>query len=150
MNALKIRQSALTCILSGTLSASGGGLISNWLNLLGDQDESFTTKKTPGIFTVDNFSSTATLNRSFLLATLYYFILVIQEQDISSSNSAGKMSASIRSGHAVITILQLFNFLSQQLDPSIDFFQEISYVILSVLHIRPVLKYSNSLKDKKL
>ena len=84
MNAPQISRSWLTCTLSGALSASGGGLIAEWWNLLEDPSSSsatpapgrFITLSTPRVFApVDHWGVTATLNRSFLLSLLYVAIV---------------------------------------------------------------------------
>ena len=135
MNAPQIRQSFFTCIFCGTLSASGGGIIAEWFNLLGTGDSAFTTKLTPKIFGIEQYKATATLNRSFLLSILYLSLI--------------RTDASKQFGHAVIALVQVIHFLTQQWAPNVDIFQDISTVVLRCLGIKSVVEFSIQKKKSR-
>mmetsp|Transcript_10500 Transcript_10500/g.14493 ORF Transcript_10500/g.14493 Transcript_10500/m.14493 type:complete len:239 (+) Transcript_10500:174-890(+) len=135
VNTQQIRQSLYTCIFCGTLSASGGGMIAEWFNLFGTGDSTFTTKLTPKIFAIEQYKITATLNRSFLLSILYLSFI--------------RADFSKQFGHAVLALLQVIHFLTQQMVPSIDIFQDISFLVLQCLGIKSVIDYSSTKLKKK-
>jgi uncharacterized membrane protein YeiH len=132
VNSERISQSAITCILCGTLSACGGGLLTDWLGLLRPK-QAFTATATPSMFIPGKYGSTATLNRSFLLAVLYFCLL----------NQHGYLPWSYQMpkelGHLVIGAIQVLHCLvSGALFPGLDVFQLIStFILQSVLMITP-------------
>ena len=77
-NAAKYSQSALTCILAGTLSASGGGIIADCLSLV--QSPSFVWRS-PTLLqnTPQGDAAARVLTRSFFLSSLYYVLLLPAE-----------------------------------------------------------------------
>eukprot|EP01038_Epipyxis_sp_PR26KG_P006774 gene6774-9278_t len=75
VNAADIRKSSLVCIFCGMLSASGGGLLYDWLGF--NRNPSFAITETPSIFVINKRNASSTINRAFLLATLYYYLVDI-------------------------------------------------------------------------
>lgn len=130
VNQDRISMSVMTCILSGTFSASGGGIIADSLGFF--RIPSFTFSKTPGILTIDRFSASATFNRAFLLSCLYYCLTSKHYMPWKGS------LVPIQTGRLIVGILQLLNYIIQLLDPQMDIFQRMSTGILhfcSIPHI---------------
>jgi hypothetical protein len=73
VNSKRISESVLTCILCGTLSACGGGLLHDWFSM--SRSESFVSVISPAIFSIGDYTSSATLTRSFICAVTYYIVL---------------------------------------------------------------------------
>jgi len=73
----KLAESAITCILSGALSASGGGILTDCLSLLQAPGSSYTWRP-PSLLQASNQGDAAArpLTKSFFLASLYYLLLL--------------------------------------------------------------------------
>jgi hypothetical protein len=72
-NAERIAQSALTCILAGTFSACGGGILADCLSML--QTPSYVWR--PPTMLQDSkegYAAARAITKSFFLATLYYLL----------------------------------------------------------------------------
>ena len=123
-NHVRISQSVLTCILCGTLSACGGGLLSDWLRFT-HPSKAYTLSLTPAMFGINKFASTSTLNRSFILAC-FYFCMLNQHFYMPWRYRMPKEFA-----HLVISFLQVTNFLVRHQYPKLDIFQNFSTYLLS-------------------
>lgn len=128
VNSAAIQQSVLLCILCGALSGSGGGIFNDFFALC--TTGSFTMKKSPRLFQINNYVTSAGLNRSFLLATLYY-LLTSKNSCISSHVSLSK-----EAGRTVIGVAQVLNFIIQTINPDLDLFSDFGSMLLWVLHIK--------------
>ena len=125
--------SYLLCILAGSIAASGGGLLTQAFNLLGT-NHSYTLRHTPPFFVAGQYNASATLNRSFLLSVLYYYLI----SDASTFLPSPKIS--LVTAHSLMSLIHLvIFFISVQL-PTVDVFQVISGFLLKLLHIDPTLK----------
>lgn len=131
VNSDRIGQSMLTCIACGTLSGSGGVLVTDILGLM--RNPSFTLSATPQIFLIHNHGATRVLNRSLLLSCLYYFLT-------SSHHMPWEQPLLNRkTGHLVLGFLQVGHFLIQRIDPKVDIFQFVSESILHCLMVPVVI-----------
>lgn len=76
INSGRIAQSVLTCILAGTLSASGGGLLADCLSLL--RSPSYVWSK-PQVLeaTPQGDAASKAITKAFFLASFYYFVLPV-------------------------------------------------------------------------
>jgi uncharacterized membrane protein YeiH len=124
VNVLRISQSVLTCIGCGTLSGCGGGLLCDWLGFLRTKNP-FTPTTTPSILVTGRYSSSATINRCFWLAVLY-FVLLNHHKVFPWSYQSNKDL-----GHLIIVALQVANYILQTVSPTIDVFQSLSTFVLS-------------------
>jgi hypothetical protein len=133
VNSERISMSAITCILSGTLSACGGGLLNHFLQLSSpDSMKSFTwSSTTPRIFSPQDYHATSALNRSFILSCLY-FVLLNQHGYIPYVEGVARPQA-----HAIIITLQVANYFIQSVFPNLDIFYILTWLLRSVLMIRP-------------
>jgi len=99
VNFQRISQSLFTSLLCGTLSGSGGGLLVDWLGWTGrragDPVKMFSLHR-------DGFNGTATLNKSFWLALLYYRWL-----------SKDRSPANVFQGHLIVGLLSIASYLFQ-------------------------------------
>ena len=125
-NAARIAQSTLTCIFCGTISACGGGLLVDIVGFSGNKSN------TLYIFTIGSNVGTATLNRSFWLAAIYYLLL-----NVNAEFSWRAVSRS--DSHLVICLLQVTTYVLSQV-VKVDPFQELSDITLRSLQIPSVLK----------
>lgn len=73
MNHIRIAQSVFLCIICGTISACGGGVISDWLNFRGEH--SFTVQTKGALFQIEDYTISSSVTRSFILATTYYMLI---------------------------------------------------------------------------
>lgn len=132
VNHLRISQSALTCVLCGTLSGCGGGLLTDWLKMNNEKD-AFTLTKTPSMFAPKMFKSTVALNRSFLCACLYYVML----------NQHGYMPWSYtftkEFGHLTVGLLQIANYLLSELGQGDVFQMTSSFILKELLLVTPIV-----------
>lgn len=123
--------SVLTCILCGTFSACGGGIICDILSVF-DEDRAFTLTSTTQVLagasktnpeTASPGSPRHSLRRSFLCAIIYYMLL----------NPSGYLpwttfEFSKESGHLVICALQVLHFLLSSIW-NVDIFRHVSCLL---------------------
>ena len=107
MNHIRIGESMFICILCGTMSGCGGGLICDYLGFF--RENSFMTYK-PSMFEVNNYKGTATLTRSFILAILYYILITPYYTPWVGYTILDK-----NSGHTVVILIQVINMCIQEL-----------------------------------
>ena len=118
-SAFKLRDSVLTCLLCGTFSACGGGLIGYWLGFY--RSPSFTITSTPAVFSISNQKAPTTLYRSFILAVIYYGLLNPTQYLPWRRGATEKESA-----HLVIGVLQLMHCIFTQLSSDLDIYAHIA------------------------
>lgn len=135
---LKISRSFFTCLLCGTLSSCGGGLLVDWLGWTGRR-----AGESLKIFQLyrDGYSGTATLNKSFWLALLYYCLLNVD------NNVPWQLQLSPHQGHLAISCISIFTHLFQSTFPenddsaksgdfaNNDLFQHLSTWVLRILNV---------------
>lgn len=136
INSQRISQSLFTCLVCGTLSGSGGSLLSDWFGFL--RNPSFTLTQTPKVFGQELLAS-ATLNRSFLLACLYYLLTTANHLPWTTP------LISRAEGHLVIGSLQVLNFIVQWCDPEIDIFQLFSWALRRILCVDDMVHFTNKM-----
>lgn len=112
--------SFLTVVACGTLAACGGGLLADITGVNRPVSSSL------GIFKSGNYKTTATLNRSFWLALLYYFLRKEALFGLRTKESA----------HLAIAGLQLLHHYSTSLF-KVDVYQFLSNALLALLFIPP-------------
>lgn len=111
LNADAIGMSTLTCLACGTLSACGGGLMSDMFQILDDSPP---------------FLRTATFNKSFILASIYYTLV----------KTSPKTGIPFNAAKCILTGINVsFFWVRQVIDPSFDCFSTISEVLLSILGV---------------
>lgn len=116
LNANRISQSTVVCILTGTLSGCGGGLLADWLGLYNSQ--SFVPAETPGIFRLEKKGAASALTKAAVLACVYYCL--VAQDHVPSLVGFDRPLLSKEEGRAVIVTLQIVNFLITSLFPSIE------------------------------
>lgn len=114
-NSHRLSGSVLTCIISGTLSACGGGLITTYFDFFGTKSD----------------FKLHTLNKSFWLALLYYCLLN-KNKDLPWDQQFSK-----EFGHSVIINLQLLNLVLQSVKRDFDIFERLSNLVCRVFSIAP-------------
>lgn len=103
-NAERIAQSALTCILAGTFSACGGGILSDCLSML--QTPSY--KWRPPTMLQDSkegYAAARAITKSFFLATLYYLLRLPTSSSTQALLPLPSLSAPL--ARLVVALLQL-------------------------------------------
>ena len=121
-NPYKYKDSVLTCILCGTFSACGGGLLADWLGFF--RTPTFTINSTPSIFSLSNKRALSTLSRSFCLAIIYYVLM-----NPSGYLPWNTMVISKESGHLLICLLQLFHLLLITISSDLDIYGYLAELI---------------------
>ena len=114
LNPIKLRDSALACIFCGTISACGGGILTDYFGTL--NKTTFVPSTSLKIFSLSTPRNCSTLFQSFTLAVLYYCIL----------NPSGylpwNLNLSRESGHLVIGVLQVVHVLFGSISPELDIY----------------------------
>lgn len=119
------RGSWQVCILSGMLSAGGGGLLGEMFGMLRPAN-AFVANTTPGVLQIGNYKSSAALIKAFWSAVLHYCLIAYAGQTLVT-------------GHSVLVIIHLVLFVQSKLLPEVDFYQELSNVVLALLWVQPVI-----------
>lgn len=125
--------SYLLCILAGTVAACGGGLIIQAFNMLGSTN-AITLRHTPPFFLSGNYSASATLNRCFILAFTYYYLI----NDSTTFLPSPKLS--LTEAHSLMALTHVVVFLMSLHIPQVDIFQILSDTLLGLVNIHPNLK----------
>jgi hypothetical protein len=129
VNPVRISQSTLVCILSGTFSGCGGGLLGDWLGVL--KSPSFTFMQTPSVFRLEEKRASSTLTKAFVLACLYY-CLVTHDYVPALLGFEGPF-LSKDEGHAVIVAMNVLNHTIKAIFPKIDLFVETFQLLQKLL-----------------
>jgi len=128
VNHVRIGQSLFTCILCGTLSACGGGLLSDWLGFF--HEKSYVFISPPSFMQPNRYDAAAALTKSFYLSCLYYTLLHLPDQFAFSKTS----------GHLVVGLIQVAYYLFHSCFPDgHDIFHVLSKKILQALQITAVI-----------
>lgn len=126
LNAHKYKDSILLCLLCGTFSGCGGGLLGDWLGFL--RQPSFIITSTPAIYSIRNRKAATTVVRCFCMATLYYFLL----------NPSGHFPydpiVSKEGGHAVIGILLVVNAVVAIVYKNADLYGNFTELLMFTIH----------------
>jgi hypothetical protein len=141
-NASDISKAYFVCILCGALSASGGGILCDALGLL-STSKSFTPSYTPSMFLIDRFEASATLNKAFLFACVYY-CLITQSVDLPF----GLQHVDKTSAHSILALAHIALYLQATHLPHIDVCQGISSAALRVLQVHPVIDVGKVTSNK--
>jgi hypothetical protein len=135
----KVSGSFFTCLLCGTFSACGGGLLVDWLGWTGRKSGDHLKMFRLGR---EGYNGTATLNKSFWLALLYYYLIIKRE--------GPNLDLPEQGGHAIIGLvsiaIHLFqNTFSEKINKeqseserdfaSNDLFQHLTSLVLRLLNI---------------
>jgi uncharacterized membrane protein YeiH len=115
VNSAAIRRSILTCLACGTFSACGGGILADTFGFLGEPSATLRT---------------VSFNKSFILALLY-FSLVNARESIGWSF----FEMPLESARCLLSIINIFHFTMQLIDPSINYFASITAVVLKLCGI---------------
>eukprot|EP01039_Chlorochromonas_danica_P007295 gene7295-8073_t len=132
LNSAAIRRSHFVCILCGTLAGCAGGLTCDILGFL-RSEEPFAPNKTPSILRIDNWSASATLNRCFWCAVIYFCLIspgVLFDEPFTAA-----------SGHSILVMINVMYLLQKSHVPEIDFLQMLSSTVLRILHINLVMDF---------
>ena len=137
-NVTDLPKSYFLCILCGTLAACGGGILAETLNFF-SHSRSFTLRHKSKFFEIGNYNVSATLNRSFWLAVVYYLA-------ISSPEEMGPFAFNFDriTGHSIIALLQLMAYLAKYHLPQLDIYQEFSNFVLDTLYIPTYYTFKSS------
>jgi hypothetical protein len=148
VNYARIASSFLTCMLSGTFAACGGGILGEFYGFYRSKN-AFTLSITPELFTgsspaasVETESPTSatrsSLLKAFICALIYYTLL----------NPTGylpwkQFSVSKELGHLIICSLLVFHYFSVEF-LGINIFKYIGKFMLLLLNISPSLSFGKT------
>lgn len=130
---VRVTQSPLTCIVAGTLAASGGGLLTDLFGIF--RIPSFTLSSVPSLFDLYNQKVGSVLTRSFLLSSLYY---VVSTTQYMIWNEKGLPLLSKSNGHCLIVVCQLLQYFATELF-GIDLYVPISHLLMNLLLVKSVI-----------
>ncbi len=117
----------------GTIAACGGGVLCELFGFL--RSNSYTIQKTPSIFSVGNYPASASINRCFWFALVYYFLVSDRSTFLPSPHLP------LVTAHSVMAILHVVLFFLHQHNISFDIFQFMSDEVLETLEIPPALEF---------
>lgn len=132
-NPLKLKNSPLTCLLCGTFSACGGGLIGDWLGF--SRTPSFCVTSSPTIYSLSNKRALTTVCRSFCLAVAYYMMM----------NPSGYLPWETKMSrfdcHLVIVLLQVFHTALVTISSDLDLYGRLAEAVAVTVHADSSTKY---------
>jgi hypothetical protein len=144
VNSERIKASLLTCILCGTLSGCGGGMLGDLFDLYYPAErKSMLVSKGLGFYRIRTSSVLANMSRSCLCAILYYSMINPSGYFYWGSDYFSKEVA-----HFYIISLQLLHVLVTSTDPAINIFEYFGKYILFLLQINIYVDGSNSNAEK--
>ena len=111
--------------MSGTLSATGGGIFNNVLGITRNW-RPFTLIESPSILWIEDEVTGRNVNRAFLLATLYFCLV---------SGKVENLIVPREEGRVYITFFTIFTYSMQKVNPHFDIFQYISMGLRAVFNI---------------
>lgn len=117
----------------GAIAACGGGVLCELFGFL--RSNSYTIQKTPSMFMIGNYAASASINRCFWFALVYYYLVS------DSSTFLPSPHLSLVTAHSVMAILHVVLFFYHQHNISFDIFQFISDEVLETLEIPPALDF---------
>eukprot|EP00607_Mallomonas_marina_P006031 CAMPEP_0182430424 /NCGR_PEP_ID=MMETSP1167-20130531/40416_1 /TAXON_ID=2988 /ORGANISM="Mallomonas Sp, Strain CCMP3275" /LENGTH=246 /DNA_ID=CAMNT_0024615499 /DNA_START=318 /DNA_END=1058 /DNA_ORIENTATION=- len=137
----KIRDSVLTCLLCGTFSSCGGGIVGDWLGFY--RIPSFTCTATPTIFSSSKKRALSAVCKSFVMSVIYYILM----------NPSGYLpwepSMSKGACHLVIVLLQVLNYTMLSVSTSLDLYAAIAETFAFVVEPEDSLVVMGEGKGKK-
>ena len=126
------------CIICGTLSASGGGLLFYCVCIMKKivfEIHDFN----PLLFLKEHDNSASSLNRAFFLALFYYCMLNVH------SYMPWSTQVPMERGHSFLSLMQVMNFLITYYDEKIDIFLYLGDLILQFFSISRVVHFDKFL-----
>jgi hypothetical protein len=111
-NSASMWKAYVIVIFTGTISASGGGILADVLGFFhSEPGKSLTLTSTSNLFTINRFDVSAAANRAFWLSIFYYYFL---QFGADLSNAPTSLLANRVQGHSLLSIVYVITYLMQR------------------------------------
>lgn len=111
-NSINMWKSYVIVIFTGTISASGGGILADALGFFSPQEgKSLTLCSTSNLFTINRFDVSAGANRAFWLSIFYYYFL---QRGADLTHAPASFLANKVEGHSLLSIVYVMIYLLQR------------------------------------